>query len=280
MNAAPPSGRLRALAVLALGLLAGTIALACGSKSSSPTPVPTATSPSVSATAVVATRTPATATTVASTPSGGGTGQVNNEPVGFQTDDGVTIRGHLYTTPGPVRRVVIFTHEYPKDQTAWTDFARSIVIPGTAALTFDFRGYGETGGAKDVTKIDKDLDAAVRFMLSRDYSIIDLVGASMGGTAAIKVAAKEQIDHLVTLSAPTDFMGLDCRPDVPNVRAPKLFLAARDDDDAPAAVTYFLAHSSDPKGSQIFDGSAHGTDLLQGPTASTARSMILSAIGE
>lgn len=190
---------------------------------------------------------------------------VTDEPVRFETSDGVTISGHLYSAAGPKRQVVVLAHEYPKDQTAWTAFANQLAAAGIDALTFDFRGYGETGGDKDVSKIDLDLEYAARFIASRDYPQVYLFGASMGGTAAIKVAARLDLAGLVTISAPDFFMGLDAREDVAAVAEPKLFVAARGDDGAPDSVDFFVEHASGPTESTIYEGSEHGTEILTGP---------------
>ncbi len=190
---------------------------------------------------------------------------ITDEPVRFETPDGVTVSGHLYSSAGPKRKVVILAHEFPTDQTAWTSFAEKLAAAGIDALTFDFRGYGETGSNKNVSKIDIDLESAARFIASRDYAEVYLFGASMGGTAAINVAARLDLAGLVAISAPDQFRGLDARDDVANVTEPKLFVAARGDGPAPEAVDFFMQQASQPKNGVIYEGSAHGTDILRGP---------------
>ena len=148
--------------------------------------------------------------------------RVSDEPVAFQTDDGATIHGHLYTTPGPRQRAVIFAHMYPNDQRAWQPFAREMAATGVAALTFDFRGYGESAGNKEPSKADHDLTYALLFMKSRDYPLVYLVGASMGGTAVLKVAAAQETAGIITISAPLSFMGLDATGDLPEDQGPKV----------------------------------------------------------
>ena len=206
-------------------------------------------------------------------------GNVSDETVRFETADGVTIVGHLYSNGGPKRKVVVLAHEFPTSQKAWTAFARELAAKGVDALTFDFRGYGETGGSKDTAKIDRDLESAVRFIRSRDYAQVYVFGASMGGTAALKVASRLDLTGVVTLSAPTDFQGLDARNDVKNVAEPKLFIAAKGDDGAPGAVDYFAQNSPGTKTTQLFDGSAHGTELLSGATAAAAKKLLFDFLG-
>ena len=251
----------------------------CSGSKQSPTPTPVASSSagSVSQTTVPSADTKPTA--VATTPPSTDTSAVHDEPVVFETTDGVQIHGHLYSIPGPLRKVVVFGHEYPKDQTAWRDFARQLATKGINALTFDFRGYGETGGSKDPSKINLDMDAAVRFMSSRDYPLIYLIGGSMGGTAALKVAAQEKVAGVAAVSAPVSFMGLDASSDVAKITAPKLFIASSGDDDAPAAVQTFMDEAQQPKQSKIYDGSEHATDIFKGPNGADFTAQLLKFLG-
>ena len=221
----------------------------------------------------------ASATKPSTEPTTATSGVVTDEPVKFETADGVTISGHLYSTAGPRKKVVVLAHEFPTSQKAWTAFAKELAGRGVHALTFDFRGYGETGGSKDVAKIDRDLESAVRFIRSRDYAQVYVFGASMGGTAALKVAARLDFAGVVTLSAPTDFQGLDARTDVKNVAEPKLFVAASGDNGAPGAVDYFAKNSVGPKTTQLYDGSAHGTELLSGSTAAAVKKLLFDFLG-
>ncbi|HEU0072827.1 MAG TPA: alpha/beta fold hydrolase [Dehalococcoidia bacterium] len=193
---------------------------------------------------------------------------VTDEPVRFETSDGVTIAGHLYSAAGPKRQVVVLAHELPKDQTAWTEFANKLAAVGIDALTFDFRSYGETGGPGDISKIDLDLEAAARFIASRDYAQVYLFGASMGGTAAIKVASRLDLAGLVTISSPHMIMGLDASQDIAAVTEPKLFIAGSFDANGAyvAIIESFMGLTPDPKDRIIYEESAHGTELFGTPS--------------
>ncbi len=264
---------------LVVPLIFALVLAACGGSSkNNATPTPVASTGAAASVATVASAdakptaqpTPAPVTD---------TSAVHDEPVVFQTTDGVQIHGHLYSTPGPLRKIVIFGHEYDKDQTAWRDFAKELATRGINALTFDFRGYGETGGTKDPSKIDLDMDAAVRFMSSRDYPLIYLIGGSMGGTAALKVAAQEKVAGVVAVSAPVSFMGLDASNDVAKITAPKLFVASSGDDGAPASVQTFMDKAQQPKQSKIFDGNQHATDIFNGPNVAAFKTLLLQFLG-
>src|SRR4051812_40896271 len=71
----------------------------------------------------------------------------DDERVAITATDGVQLVGHLYGTRGPG---VVLAHMYPADQRSWTPMAEELARVGYRALTFDFRGYGESGGSKDI----------------------------------------------------------------------------------------------------------------------------------
>ena len=203
---------------------------------------------------------------------------VTDEPVRFETSDGVAISGHLYSDAGPKRKVVVMAHEFPTDQTAWSEFAEKLAGVGIAALTFDFRGYGETGGEVDIAKIDLDVEAAARFIASRDYPEVYLFGASMGGTASIKVASRLDVAGLVTISSPHMIQGLDATTDIANVDEPKLFIAGSGDADGVfvTIIENFVALTPDPKESIIYEESAHGTELFGTESGAELEDALLS----
>jgi alpha/beta superfamily hydrolase len=173
---------------------------------------------------------------------------------------------------------VIFAHEADKDQKAWQSFAAELAGQGIAALTFDFRGYGETGGTRDLSRSDRELTTAVLYARSRDYPLIYIVGAGSGGTAAIKVAARQEIAGLVTVSAPLEVSGLDARSDVAAVREPKLFIAGRSVASLVDATSFFLTNSGEPKQSLVFEGTAQGSGLLSGTNATAFKGAVIAFV--
>lgn len=194
-----------------------------------------------------------------------------DERVQLTATDGVQLVGHLDGTSGPG---VVFAHMYPADQRSWTAVAGEIAAAGFRTLTFDFRGYGESGGEKDIAAIDRDLEGAYRYLIGRKIRPVFLVGASMGGTAALLVAARVPVAGLVTLSAPVAFRGLDAGPILAGVQAPKLFIAAEGDEPAAAAVTRFAKTAPDPKTVRVVGGRAHGTNLFDAPESAAVKSAL------
>jgi pimeloyl-ACP methyl ester carboxylesterase len=200
---------------------------------------------------------------------------VTSTPVSFVTDDDLTIKGRLF---GSGETAVVFAHMYPNDQQAWWPFAGEAAGRGYAALTFDFRGYGETGGSKDIAHIDRDLAAAVRYLREEGYKRVILVGASMGGTAALKVAARDEFKGLVAgvvaVSAPQAFQGLVARDDVADIKVPMLFVASQGDGVAFESLEAFYERATGPKQQQVYSGNAHGTGLLEGEHAAEFKALL------
>jgi len=183
------------------------------------------------------------------------------QPVSFEATDGVPLRGTLY---GEGSTGVILAHMYPADRTSWFAFAHKLAERGYLALAFDCRGYGESGGKKVIAEIDRDLEGAYLFLRPRVGKIF-LAGASMGGTAAIRVAARNPTAGVVSLSAPVAFQGLDARDSVQKVDVPCLFIAAEDDSHAASAAYQFQKAWKPPKPLMlIVPGSEHGTRLFDG----------------
>jgi uncharacterized protein len=204
-----------------------------------------------------------------------------SRPVTFTTDDGVVLGGHLF---GTGNKGVILAHMYPADQTSWYATAEKLAAQGYLVLTFDFRGYGESEGDKQIERIDRDVLAAANRIANAGATEVVLVGASMGGTACLRVAGEifasmissqapppydipsVSVVGVVTLSAPVEFQGLSVGRDGPMPVGPLLFIAAEDDVGAEGAAA--LEELSRNQGDlQIVPGEDHGTDLLEGAAA-------------
>jgi len=191
-----------------------------------------------------------------------------DERVDIVATDGVQLIGHLAGSEGPG---IVFGHMYPADHGSWTAFSQEMAQAGFRTLTFDFRGYGESGGEKNIAAIDRDMEGAYRYLIGRKIRPVYLVGASMGGTAALIVAARVPVAGVATLSAPLAFRGLDATQALSKLAMPKLFIASADDLPAAEAVKELAAKTADPKLLKIVPGSAHGTDLLTTAQASSVK---------
>jgi pimeloyl-ACP methyl ester carboxylesterase len=192
--------------------------------------------------------------------------------VTFPSADGVTLSGRVF---GSGTRGVVLAHMYPTDQSSWYATAAELAGDGFLVLTFDFRGYGTSTGTKQIDRIAEDLHAAVMEIRTLGAEKVGLVGASMGGTAALIVAATDPVDAVVTLSAPIEFQGLSAREVVARVKPPTLFLAAEGDEGAQGARDLYRA-APEPREMELYPGTAHGTELLSGSGSEPVKARLFS----
>lgn len=207
---------------------------------------------------------------------GGGAPRPETSPgrtVHFTTDDGVRLTGELR---GRGATAVVLSHMFPADRASWAEFADLLAEEGYLALTYDFRGYGDSGGERAIPEIWRDVLAAIEFVRGRGAGRIVLVGASMGGTASLVAAAREEVAGVVSLSGASTFMGLLAPPEALRaISEPKLFVAAEGDASAAGTAQQFYANSPPPKRVEIVTGDDHGTALLTGTHGERIRGLIL-----
>lgn len=202
--------------------------------------------------------------------------KVESQTVQFTTEDNLRLSGRLFDGGGEVG--VVLSHMFPADQSSWWEFASELAGEGYIALAYDFRGYGQSEGSKEISIINRDVRAALEFMRGRGAGKIVLMGASMGGTASLRVAATRPVAGVVALSAPVEFQGLSVRGQ--EVRVPVLLLAEASDGPAASSVRQMvesgLVGGPDPVERLIFAvGGQHGTDILSGSNGLEARRLIL-----
>src|SRR5688572_13482413 len=147
---------------------------------------------------------------------------------GDEEKEPIVLDGRVF---GDGQTGVILAHMRPADQASWYPFATELARTGDyTVLTFDFRGYGESTGEKQFDRIDTDLEAAYRYM-SDDLGVDDVfvVGASMGGTAALVAGPRLDAAGIVSISSPSQFPEIDAELTVGDITSPKLFITSEDD---------------------------------------------------
>jgi pimeloyl-ACP methyl ester carboxylesterase len=183
------------------------------------------------------------------------------EGLKIETEDGLGLSATSYGA-GPT--AVILAHMRGSDQRSWSATARRLASGGEyTVLTFDFRGHGGSDGG-DLGDIDKDMRAAIQFMRADGFDKVFVVGASMGGTAALAVASEEDLAGVVAISAPAQFQGIDALARIDQVTEPKLFIAASGDEPYVHDLEEMFERAAEPKDRRLFDGNEHGTALLEG----------------
>jgi pimeloyl-ACP methyl ester carboxylesterase len=195
----------------------------------------------------------------------------SSEAVTFESDDGIRLEGRLF---GEGTSAVVLSHMRPADQSSWYPFADRLAGLGYLVLTYNFRGYcpgGDAGcsdGRRDVGQMWRDVVGAVDFVSRRGATSVSLVGASVGGTASLVAASRDDavVHAVVTLSAPASLEGLVADAStLSRITAGKLFIAGVGDPSAARDAETLWTQSPPPKGGlQLVPSDDHGTDLLSG----------------
>ncbi len=195
--------------------------------------------------------------------------------VTFITEDGIEINGNIF---GTGNKWVILSHMFGSSQAAWYYFAQYLVDNGYIVLTYDFRGYGKSGGSRDTSEIlnmDKDLESALNFIKQYDAEKIFLTGASMGGTISLVVASKQTIDGVISISSPAEMGDLSALDAVVNIDAPKFFIVSRQDQPYAGDAEALYQASPEPKSIKILEGKNHGTNIFDGTENSEIAKQII-----
>jgi pimeloyl-ACP methyl ester carboxylesterase len=201
---------------------------------------------------------PTTSSGVTSTTAAAPCGEEDVEAVTLETQEGTELDAAL-VGEGDVG--VVLGHQFRSDFCSWVPFAKELAERRIRALAINFVS----------PSLDDDMVAGAQELQCRGAERIILVGASMGGTAALVAAAKLDVAGVAALSAPREFSGLDALPAVRDLETRALFLVGRQDTEfARDARRLHRATTSRDKALVLTSGSEHGTDLLQDPKAERA----------
>lgn len=125
-------------------------------------------------------------------------------PACLRTDDGVLLAAEVWRHDAP-RGVVVVSHGFSgsKDQHEVRKLATAIREAGFAVITYDSRGHGASGGMCTLGDLEQ-LDVAAAVDAARALGPeVGVVGASMGGIAVLRHAARDPaLAAVVTVSSP------------------------------------------------------------------------------
>jgi dienelactone hydrolase len=199
---------------------------------------------------------------------------VQKKDVALKTPDGVTLKG-TYLSPGGSGPAILLLHQCNMDRHAWDGLAGDLAKAGFHVLTFDFRGYGDSGGGKltdaDARRKEQqekwpgDVDAAYSYLLSQsgvDKSRVAVGGASCGvGQASALASRRHDIKALMLLSGNASDAAKDY---IAKTTSLPVFGAASEDDKGPAAgIKDALGASKNPQSIlKIVPGTEHGVPMF------------------
>ena len=189
------------------------------------------------------------------------------EEISFVNESGTKLSGTLFRS-NDSKIAIVFAHSFVRgqDQSGLFPLAKELAELGITSLTFDFPGYGKTGGPPKYNKVDVDVKGAINLLRGLGYSKIASMGVGLGGLGSAKNA--KELVGLITISIPTNAMGdLFVEKKDFNIPYPKLFIAARDDfgNNRPFAEYAHTLHdlSVEPRKLIIFSGRYHSMALFK-----------------
>ena len=175
---------------------------------------------------------------------------------------------------GPVG--VVLSNQSDQNLCGWLPFAKTLAARGFRVLVYDYGTAADPAG--DVVNAAAKLrELGVRTVL--------LAGASRGANASLIAAPgiTPPVAAVVTLSAERAMLGQDVLPFVAKLKAPVLFITAKDDrygaaDAAPQF--YKAATKASSRRLEVLPGDAHGTALLVGPNGAKVRATIIDFLSK
>lgn len=162
-------------------------------------------------------------------------------PVALQMPDGLTLCGTVW---GPVRApAALLLHGFGQTRHAWDETASTLADAGFHVLAIDARGHGESEHAADGNYLLDHFVADVREVLATLPGRPVIVGASLGGLAALLVEG-QSVDRLTSALVLVD---ITPRFEVAGVERILAFMRAAPDgfpslESAGQAIAKFLPH--------------------------------------
>jgi pimeloyl-ACP methyl ester carboxylesterase len=179
----------------------------------------------------------------------------------FQASDGARLDAVVL---GHGRAAAVLVHQSNQSRCAWVPFARHLAGLGFVAMAVDFPLplLGEAHW-------DRYLAAVVGYLRRGGSASVVLVGASLGGAAAMVASAEvtPPVDGVVDLSGERRVRGLDADGALGRSTVPLLVIASADDSDLDArdAAALYRESAARDRRLEVLSGSAHGMDILAGP---------------
>lgn len=184
--------------------------------------------------------------------------------VDLTTDDGFALVGESYEGGA---EWVLLGHMFTDDRGTWDPIAAGFAERGYSVLVWDFRCHGESACVGEtfsdgVPDIWRDWNAALDYAVTEGATSVVAIGASMGGTSAIQVAAdRDEIVAVGAISSPNRFKGLDALANYEQVTVPKLFIVGADDMAAPKFSRRFHEEATGPSRLEVLPTDLHGNVL-------------------
>lgn len=199
------------------------------------------------------------------------------EKVSFVTGDDVMIVGNYLEASD---MAVLLLHMMPSTKESFGELAEELQKKDFSVLAIDLRGHGESTqngklNYKDFNDVQHksssyDVKAAIAFLKDQGASTISIIGASIGANLALQYQAEHpEIKKTILLSPGLNYRGLHGEEFAKKIKPDQevyIVAGSRDGRSGESAADMANAIAKKIRGKkvvQVFDGQAHGTDLLE-----------------
>jgi dienelactone hydrolase len=193
--------------------------------------------------------------------------------VDLKAEDGTNLKASYFSPgrPGPGPAILLL-HQCNMDRHAWDGLAQDLAKAGFHVLTFDFRGFGESGGARgpanpapERQKWPSDVDTAYAYLLKQQGVNIERVmagGASCGVTQASDLATRHrEVKALMLLSGSASDAAKGYLSGTPSVAV--FGAASEGDTNAAKGIREAVESSKNPRSKlKIYSGTEHGVPMF------------------
>jgi dienelactone hydrolase len=199
-------------------------------------------------------------------------------PLVLDAPDGTKLAATYFPSavPGPG---ILLLHQCNRERSTWEGVAAKLAKKGFHVLTMDYRGYGESGGPRNLelplperVRLSNDVwpgDVDVAFNWLRSQKGVKgdtfgAAGASCGVDQSIKLSKRHpEVKSLVLLAGPTNREGRRHLHDSRD-RLPIFVSAAEDDQGAVPQMDWTFASSGNPTSRFVtYATGGHGTDMFK-----------------
>jgi len=194
--------------------------------------------------------------------------------IDLKAPDGTMLKASYFSAgrPGPG---LLLLHACNKDRSSWNDLAAAAAARGFHVLAMDYRGFGQSGGARGDNPQQQqwiadrewpvDIDAAYTWLISQqgvDKTRIGAAGASCGVNQSVELARRHPEVRTVVLLSGT--IAANGRQFIRDASALPIFGAASHGDaGAVEQMRWAMGWSRNPSNKFVeYKAAGHGTEMF------------------